>query len=192
MQYDLADRISQGQNLIGNGYAIQQGDVIMINEPAAVFRQLTHGVYVIGVSDGSCINAFTAAWVMQVSFDPLLVALSIHQDHSSYDILKSGGVFTVNVLPAERTDLAEHFGRAGKTEKLRDIKWHAAKTGAPILVEAMTWLDCRFSHECVTGDHILVIGQVLDGAMVDPDASPMNYRCTGDMDGSSRLFPVKF
>jgi flavin reductase (DIM6/NTAB) family NADH-FMN oxidoreductase RutF len=27
---------------------------------------ITHGVYVIGVSDGKHQNAFTAAWVMQV------------------------------------------------------------------------------------------------------------------------------
>jgi len=164
----------------------------MTDEPAAVFRQLTHGVYVIGVSDGDRSNAFTAAWVMQVSFDPLMVALGVHPEHSSYTILKCGGCFTVNVLPAERMDLAEHFGRTGNSEKLRDIEWHTAKSGAPVLGEAMAWLDCRLSHECAAGDHVLVIGQVVDGAVVDPDASPLNYRQTGDMDGSSRLFPDKF
>ncbi|MEX2525088.1 MAG: flavin reductase family protein [Gammaproteobacteria bacterium] len=164
----------------------------MRHDPAAVLRRLTHGVYVIGVSDGDRCNAFTAAWVMQVSFDPPLLALSIHPQHASREMLVRGGVFTVNVLPEGRMDLAEHFGRPGKAEKLHDTEWHAAKTGAPILDEAMAWLDCEFSHECAAGDHVLVIGRVVDGAVIDADASPMNYRDTGDMDGSSRLFPDEF
>ena len=45
---------------------------------AALFQRLTQGVYVVGVAHGEARNAFTAAWVMQVSFDPLLLALSIN------------------------------------------------------------------------------------------------------------------
>jgi len=41
---------------------------------AALFQRLTQGVYVVGVAHGQVRNAFTAAWVMQVSFDPLLLA----------------------------------------------------------------------------------------------------------------------
>jgi flavin reductase (DIM6/NTAB) family NADH-FMN oxidoreductase RutF len=33
----------------------------------ALFRRLTLGVYVIGVSDGDRRDAFTAAWLMQAS-----------------------------------------------------------------------------------------------------------------------------
>jgi flavin reductase (DIM6/NTAB) family NADH-FMN oxidoreductase RutF len=51
---------------------------------APLFQRLTQGVYVIGVAHGEKRNAFTAAWVMQVSYDPLLLALSINPNHSSY------------------------------------------------------------------------------------------------------------
>ena len=44
----------------------------------------------VGVAHGEVRNAFTAAWVMQVSFDPLLLALSINPHHSSYGLLKEG------------------------------------------------------------------------------------------------------
>lgn len=164
----------------------------MIREPAGVFRRLTHGVYVIGVTDGGRPHAFTAAWVMQVSFEPLLLAVSIHPQHTSYEILRRGGVFTVNVLPAERVDLAEHFGCPDDTDRMDGIRWHAGKTGAPVLDDAVAWLDCEFSHECPAGDHVLIIGRALDGAVIAPDGDPMNYRDTGDMDGSSRLFPDGF
>jgi hypothetical protein len=37
---------------------------------AALFQRLTQGVYIVGVAHGEVRNAFTAAWVMQVSYDP--------------------------------------------------------------------------------------------------------------------------
>ena len=73
---------------------------------AALFQRLTQGVYVVGVAHGEVRNAFTAAWVMQVSFDPLLLALSINPHHSSYGLLRDGRAFSVNVLKKGQLELA--------------------------------------------------------------------------------------
>ena len=70
----------------------------MSGSVAALFQRLTQGVYVVGVAHAEMRNAFTAAWVMQVSFDPLLLALSINPRNSSYALVKEGGAFSVNVL----------------------------------------------------------------------------------------------
>lgn len=164
----------------------------MPEAPAAVFRRLTHGVYVIGVSGAGRDNAFTAAWVMQVSFDPLLLAVSIHPEHASYGLLADSGVFSVNVLPRGREDLARHFGRPGSTDKLAGMGWRRGTLGAPLLDEALAWLECELSHECPAGDHRLLIGRARHGAVADAGAIPMDYRDTGDMDGSSALFPDRF
>jgi flavin reductase (DIM6/NTAB) family NADH-FMN oxidoreductase RutF len=83
----------------------------MSSSIAALFQRLTQGVYVIGVAQGEARNAFTAAWVMQVSFDPVLLVLSINPHHSSYGLLNESGVFSVNVLKKGQLDLAEHYGR---------------------------------------------------------------------------------
>ena len=84
---------------------------------AALFQRLTQGVYVVGVAHGEVRNAFTAAWVMQVSFDPLLLALSINPRHSSYGLLKEGRAFSVNVLKKSQLDLAKHYGRPASADK---------------------------------------------------------------------------
>lgn len=157
-----------------------------------LFRKLTHGVYVIGVSCDGEKNAFTASWVMQVSFTPLLLALSINPDHLSYKMLIKGGVFSVNVLPKDRLDLAEHFGLPGNTDKFTGVAWHQGKTTAPILDDAIAFFECKFSHECDAGDHRLVIGRVASGDVQEPHALPMNYQDTGAMDGSNNLFPKDF
>ncbi|QSA96477.1 flavin reductase family protein [Methylococcus sp. EFPC2] len=157
---------------------------------ASLFETLTHGVYVIGVTDGTRHNAFTAAWLMQASFDPPLLALSINPRHSSYRLLQAGRVFTVNVLPAGRTDLARHFGQPASVDKLASVSWTADARGAPLLPEALAWFSCELSGEYPAGDHVLALGLVRDGKRLESERSPMNYRETADMDGASALLPA--
>jgi flavin reductase (DIM6/NTAB) family NADH-FMN oxidoreductase RutF len=164
----------------------------MSGKLAPLFKTLTHGVYVIGVAGDGRHNAFTAAWVMQVSFDPLMIGLSINRMHSSYALLKAGGGFTVNVLCRGQDELARHFGQPACVDKLAQVPWHESGRGAPLLDDAMAWFECEFVRECPAGDHLVVIGRVSDGALLDAEAEPMNYRDTGDMDGSAALFVDAF
>lgn len=164
-----------------------------MNEVAELFRRLSYGVYVVGVADGKQHNVFTAAWVMQASFEPLLLALSINQEHASYPVLKAGGGFTVNVLKQGQQDLARRFGtRSGRDEdKLAGIRWRPGRTGAPILEDALAYFDCELSRGMPAGDHELVLGRVTDGKVLDLNSAPLTYADTGEMDGSSALYPNK-
>jgi len=164
----------------------------MSGKLAPLFRQLTHGVYVIGVAGNGRYNAFTAAWLMQVSFEPLMLALSINRRHSSYALLKAGDGFTVNVLRQGQDDLALHFGQPSTVNKLAAIAWRQSRRGTPLLDDALAWFECEFVRECPAGDHLVVLGRVVDGAILAPAAQPMNYRDTGEMDGSATLFPDTF
>ena len=130
----------------------------MSGSVAALFQRLTQGVYVVGVAHGEVRNAFTAAWVMQVSFDPLLLALSINPHHSSYGLLRDG----------------------------------RGRIGVPLLLESLAWFECQVVGEHPAGDHVLVLGKVIDGKLLDSKAEPMAYRETGAMDGASALFPDVF
>ena len=158
---------------------------------AALFKRLTQGVYVVGVAHGEKRNAFTAAWIMQVSFDPLLLALSINPRHSSYRLLKEGGAFSVNVLKKDQLHLAEHFGQPAG-DKLAGTDWTTSSLGPPLLREALAWFECEVLSEYPAGDHVLVLGKVIGGKLLDSEAEPMSYRQTGDLDGASALFPDVF
>jgi len=159
---------------------------------AALFQRLTQGVYVVGVANGEARNAFTAAWVMQVSFDPLLLALSISPHHSSYALLKQGGAFSVNVLKKGQLELAAHYGQPACAGKLDSTEWTAGRTGAPLLRKSLAWFECHLVGEHPAGDHVLALGRVIDGRLLDADAEPMTYSETGAMDGASALFPCGF
>ena len=159
---------------------------------ADLFQRLTHGVYVVGVAHEEVRNAFTAAWVMQVSFKPLLVALSINPHHLSYRLLKQGRAFSVNVLKKDQLELAAHYGQRAGADKLTSVDWTTGRTGAPLLPEALAWFECQVEDEHPAGDHVLVLGRVIDGKLLDAKAEPMAYRETGVMDGASALFPSVF
>ena len=152
----------------------------------AVFKQLSHGVYVMGVTDGIYQNAFTVAWVMQASFSPLLLAISINPEHYSYQLLKVGGICSVNVLGDDQSAVADHFGRAGK-DKMTGFQWHVDKTGAPILSTSLAYFDCEVSHYSDAGDHKIALCKVISAARLN-QGHPLLYSQTGDMDGSSELY----
>lgn len=156
-------------------------------EPIAdLCKLISHGVYVVGVSDGRHRNAFTAAWVMQVSFDPLMLALSINPEHYSYQLLKAGGVCSISVLSREQMAIAEHFGRSSP-DKMARFEWLSAKTGAPILAESLAYFDCEVSHFTEAGDHKIAVCYVVAAAGLN-QGLPLLYSQTGDMDGSSGLY----
>jgi flavin reductase (DIM6/NTAB) family NADH-FMN oxidoreductase RutF len=165
-----------------------------MNEIATLFHRLQLGVYVVGVAHAGGRDAFTAAWVMQASFDPLLVALSISRQNASYPLLRLGGGFAFSVLKRGQLELARRFGtRSGRDQdKFAGVSWRPGRNGAPVLEEALAYFDCELTESLRVGDHELVVGRVIDGRILDHEAAPMAYADTGDMDGSSVLYPAKF
>jgi len=100
-------------------------------------------------------------------------------------------VFVVNVLGHGQLELARHFGTqsAREVDKLTGIAWRPARTGAPILADALAFFDCELTGHLPAGDHEILLDRVIDGALLMPDAPPLSNAETGDMDGSSALYP---
>src|SRR5690349_19278645 len=115
-----------------------------MNDIEALFRRLSAGVYVVGAAHDGQLGGFTAAWVMQVSYDPLLLALSINPQHATYPLVQANRAFTVNVLKSGALELARRFGtQSGReVDKLAGVAWRPGKSGAPVLDDALAYFDC--------------------------------------------------
>lgn len=163
------------------------------SRPLDLFRHLTNGVYVVGVAHGDQRDAFTAAWISQVSFDPLLVALSINPGHASYPLLVAAKAFTISILAADQVDIARHFGtQSGRdVDKLAGQAWAPTATGLPFLSSAVAYLACQVTAEHPGGDHRIVLAAVTGGEVLS-GATVLSYRDTGNLDGSASLFPPHF
>ncbi len=159
----------------------------MIKDAEAIFKHITQGVYVISVNNGEQQNAFTAAWVMQVSFNPLLICFSINPTHHSYSLLQQNGKCCISVLANDQYVTADHFGRSNIEDKMAGYSWLKTETQAPALADSLAYFDCRVDHYSDAGDHKLVICEVIDAAILNA-GEPMLYNDTDNMDKSSALY----
>lgn len=144
-------------------------------------RKIPHGVYIVGVKQGDQVNAFTATWLTQVSFTPPLVAFGIRKDSHSYEMIKQGRVFSVNLLGKDQKAVAEHFVKPAAVagEKLKDVRYHPGATGAPVLDDAIAFVECRVREIANEhGDHAIVIGEVVE-AGVRKDEPALTLMDTG-------------
>jgi flavin reductase (DIM6/NTAB) family NADH-FMN oxidoreductase RutF len=90
--------------------------------------------------------------------------------------------------------VARHFGtQSGRDlDKLAGHRWRPGALGAPILEAAAAYLECRVAGSTAAGDHEIVLGEVVGGDVIDDTADLMTYAQTGDLDGSSELYPRTF
>jgi len=146
-----------------------------------VLRKIPHGVYVVGLKHEAQLNAFTATWLTQVSFTPPLVAMGVRKDSHSLEMIKQGRVFSVNLLGKDQKAIAEHFVKPATVvgEKLKDVRYHTGKTGAPVLDEAIAYVECEVREIANEhGDHAIIIGEVIEAGVLQ-DVPALTLMDTG-------------
>ncbi|WP_222723914.1 MULTISPECIES: flavin reductase family protein [unclassified Streptomyces] len=130
-----------------------------------VMSQFATGVTVLTVG-GEHIHAMTANAFSSVSLTPPTVLVCIAHSAVMFEELTGGGHFGVNILGAGQEPLARHFADKKRTlglAQFEDVKWTpGAHTGAPLLADALAWLECDVIDAHVSGDHTIFVGRVLD------------------------------
>ena len=129
-----------------------------------VLRTFTYGLYAVSCSDGDEVNAFTANWLTQVSFDPPLLAVSVENASKSLPMILRSRVFTVNVLRSGARELAGKLGKSAlkQPDKLAGIGYDIGANGCPILHDALAWVACEVLHTAPAGDSTLIVAEVVD------------------------------
>jgi flavin reductase (DIM6/NTAB) family NADH-FMN oxidoreductase RutF len=147
---------------------------------ADVLRKFPLPVTVVTVGRGGADNALTVSWTSPVSFDPPHMMVALDRLHYSLDFLRSTKNFAINVLKDGQERLAGHFARqamAGE-DKLGVVPTREGDSGAAILPDALAYLDCELVSMHEVGDHVLVIGRVVDGAVTN-DGKPLDTSSAG-------------
>ena len=161
--------------------------------PAELFHRLTNGLYVVTASHGGVAGGFTAAWITQVSFAPLLVGVSINPGNATWRLVENSGCFVVNVLAVGQLEVARRFGTSSgrDVDKLAGVAVRSTASGI-VLTDSVAWLECQVEQAHPAGDHVVVIARATAGDLLNPAAPPMRYSDTGDLDGSASLFPAEW
>src|ERR1700732_2095120 len=131
----------------------------------SAMRRLAGGVSVITVGQGSDITGMTVTSVSSLSVDPPTLIVSINRESSSWPLLKRHGFFGAALLAADKIDIPERFtGKGGLTGAVRfaGARWTTGASGVPLLVGALSAIDCEAEDIIERHSHAIVIGRVLD------------------------------
>ena len=140
-------------------------------------RHLAGGVSVITAGRGTDITGMTVTSVSSLSLDPPTLIVSINRESSSWSLLKTHGVFGVNILTADQLDVAERFsGKDGLKGAARfaGAQWTSLVSGVPLLAGALAAIDCEVEDIVERHSHAIVIGRVLD-MQLSPRGAALAY-----------------
>jgi flavin reductase (DIM6/NTAB) family NADH-FMN oxidoreductase RutF len=145
------------------------------NELRRVMGHFATGVTVVtSMIDGRpC--AMTANSVSSVSLDPPLVLFCGDEASETLRGVQESKFFAISILSEHGERISRTFATRGPKD-FRGIGFHTELTGAPILDDALAWVDCRLYGEFEAGDHVIVVGLIERGNALDEGKPLLFYR----------------
>ena len=141
-------------------------------EQRRIFGKFATGVTVASTVVGGEAWGMTANAVTSLSLDPPLVLLAIARESQSHARFRDGKCFALNILSADQEEISNRFASSGPKD-FDDLATKTVQTGAPILEEALGWVDCTLVEILRGGDHDIFIGEIVAGDA--RDGEPLLY-----------------
>jgi flavin reductase (DIM6/NTAB) family NADH-FMN oxidoreductase RutF len=148
----------------------------------AEFRRImghwTTGVAVVAsVTEDGEPRGLTANAVASVALQPPLVLACVERCADTHDCIIAARCFSISILSQTDESMARRFAGDNSGDKFRGLAYHTEITGAPILDDALAWLDCRVRDVFDGGDHSILLGEVIAGDA--SEAEPLVYYRSG-------------
>lgn len=100
-----------------------------------------------------------------LSLNPPLCLICPSKTSTSWPQIRKSKRFVVNFLRSDQSDVAIQFGKRGN-DKFLDIAWTPSPNfGAPVLKNAIAWIECRNSASYDGGDHTVEIGEIVSASI---------------------------
>ncbi|ONK21425.1 oxygenase [Bacillus sp. VT-16-64] len=117
---------------------------------------------------GLTVNSFAS-----VSLEPLLVSWCIDKKSSSLQAFHKSDTFAVNILSEHQKAECFIFADSKESDRFSKTSWERSANQLPILKDVFAVLECKKVQEIEAGDHIVLIGKVID--LHKTDHKPMLY-----------------
>ena len=98
------------------------------------------------------------------------ILIEIWKANYSHHLIADGGIFALHLLGEQNLSLIEQLGlRSGRDgDKLAGLRWETRLTGAPILLDTLSYVEARVTGQLDAGDMTCFLGNILDGALLNP------------------------
>lgn len=120
-------------------------------------------------------RGFTANSFTSVSLEPPLILVCIARTIGAAPAFIKADFFAVNILAAEQQAVSTAFGTSSGA-RFDAVACGYGATGSPIIEGVAAWLECATHETIEQGDHVILVGRVLDYAYTT--ANPLGY-CRG-------------
>ena len=144
---------------------------------SSYFRQvlghLPTGVVAISAMDEGEPVGLTVGSFTSVSLEPPLVGFFPSRSSTSWPRIERAGSFVANILAEHQAELSTSLATSGG-DKFGQLSWHRGLTGAPVIDGAAAWIECEVADVHPAGDHLFVLGRVLD-LSVAADLRPLAF-----------------
>lgn len=124
-------------------------------------RRFPSGVAVVTSLREGELRGMTLTAFAGVSADPPSVLICVNRSARSYLNIAHSRIFCVNLLAHAQELLATHFSGSVREHQFESIAHDVAVTGAPVLRDALAFLDCEVANEHHEGSHSIFVGRVL-------------------------------
>ncbi len=144
--------------------------------------KIPSGLFIITVTDGESKEGFLASWIQQVSFDPLMISIAIEPERPVLERIREVGCFCVNIVGHQNNGLLKPFWGGAKegVNPLDAVETVVTLRGNVLLSDSMAALECELRETLPAGDHVIVLGEVVETRLLKPEDKPMTHvRKTG-------------
>ncbi len=148
---------------------------------AAALGRIPSGLFILTARHGDRETGMLASWVQQCSFDPPQVSVAVRKGRDILDWLTDGAAFVVNVIPENGKALIAHFGKGFEPGEpaFEGVEVRREAETPPVLLASHAYLTCRVVGRVDAGDHVLVIGRVVAGAVLHHGGPVVHVRKNG-------------
>jgi flavin reductase (DIM6/NTAB) family NADH-FMN oxidoreductase RutF len=136
-----------------------------------VLEELWSPVAALTAAHDGRVNGLITSTAVTASLLPERPRISVVLARASltHELVLAGGILALHLLPAESIDRslalfrALGFSSGRAADKLAGIPWHAGGTGAPVLAEALAYVEARVAATLAADDVTLVLADVVAG-----------------------------
>lgn len=126
------------------------------------FGQYPTGVAIVAThNDDDALFAMTINSFASLSLDPPLLLWSLSNRSPDMAVYRIGRPFSISVLAARQIALARHFADGKRRRVPVPGTMMVHPSGVPLVRGAVAQLICTVEQTLPAGDHVLVIGQVV-------------------------------
>jgi flavin reductase (DIM6/NTAB) family NADH-FMN oxidoreductase RutF len=154
-----------------------------LSDIAVALGRVPSGLFVVTARNAAGEEtAFLASWVMQAGFEPPALSVAVGKDRAALEFVREpGSRFAVSVIADSEKGQVGPFARgvAPAQDALAELPVERTASGQAVVEGCLGWMECRTLGLAPSGDHEIVVGEVVAARGDREDAPAVHIRKNG-------------